>query len=123
MIVDGYLGWSDFKCNQAWPSAEVLESFPSYRRIKLSEIRYKQANDCDQICGLQFIYTGGYQSPMFETSVAREYEHITKTIKIDPSRDIQMFKVKCWNGHAITGIELLDTEGKQIVEVNFTGQG
>ena len=51
-----------------WPETENFADWPSYRKIKLREVRYKQANDADQICAIQLIFTGGVQSTMFETA-------------------------------------------------------
>ena len=41
------LGWTDHELNCAWPDLNDITYIPSYRRVKLSEIKYKQFNDSD----------------------------------------------------------------------------
>ena len=95
--------------------------FPSYRRIKLAAIHYKHINNADQLCGIQFEFTGGVRGAMLETSLAKETQ--IKTIKIDPKSEIRSVSMKVWNGYALVGLRLTDGEGKHIVDLNWAGVG
>ena len=65
-------GWTENEYDSHWPQEETMFKFPSYRRIKLSALHYKHMNNSDQLCGIQFEFTGGVRGPMLETTLAKE---------------------------------------------------
>ena len=46
-----------------------------------------------------------------------------KTAKIDTSKTIRQISMKSWNGFAIVGIRLIDSDGNFLVDLDWSGVG
>ena len=77
------------------------------------------------MCAIQFGFTNGLESPLFETSDPKNKDALeeVKKIKIDTSRQIRQVSMKVWNGYAIMGLRMTDEEGNYVVDLNWSGVG
>ena len=53
--------------NMTFPTQDQIRSFPAHKRVKLSSVAYKLNSDKAPLMGIQFKFTGGVESPMFQT--------------------------------------------------------
>ena len=69
-------GWSENDFDSHWPAQDdgVLEKLPSFRKVKLSAIFYKHMHNAEELCGLQFGFTDGTITTLFETEQAKDPE-------------------------------------------------
>ena len=75
--------------NNVYPTVDQIKKYPRDRLIKLKTIRYKQYY-FGELSGIQFEFTNGIKSPMFETERAKRKDPLIelKTINIDTSKVI-----------------------------------
>ena len=116
-------GWTENDWDSEWPQEKDISQFPSYKKIKLSALKYKHINNADELCGLQLVFTNGMSSDLYETSEAKERESDLKTIQIDTSKEIRQVSMKIWNGFAIKGLRLTDGDGNNLINLNWAAVG
>ena len=80
-------------------------------------------NNSDELCGIQFGFTGGVKSPLYQTALGNDPKHELKTIKIDTKKVIRQVSMKVWNGYAIKGLRLTDNEGEHMINLDWAGVG
>ena len=106
--------------NNIYPTKEQIEKHPRDRLIKLKTIRYKEYY-FGELSGIQFEFTNGIKTPMFETERAKRKDPLIelKTIEIDTSKTIGRICMKVSDGSYINGLRLVDNNGNYIVDVNW----
>ena len=80
-------------------------------------------HNAEELCGIQFGFTDGTRTPLFETKLAKDDEQELKRIEIDPNVEVRKVSMKVWNGYAIKGLRLTDAEGKHHVDLNWANVG
>ena len=76
-----------------YPTEEVIRDMPAHKRIKLSSVVYKLNSDKAPLMGIQFKFSNGFESPMFETANAA---YISKVCEKEIQFERRIAKVKVY---------------------------
>ena len=100
--------------------ATQIRRYPRDRLIKLKTIRYKQYY-FGELAGIQFEFTNGIKTPMFETERAKRKDPLIelKTLNIDTTKTIAKICMKVSDGSYINGLRLIDNKGSYVVDVSW----
>ena len=76
--------------------------------LQLAAINYKQYEDNRELAGIQLAFRNGFETPWYETSLARPYAWIEKTIEINNRPPISSLSMKFSSQDGFAGIQILD---------------
>ena len=98
-----------------YPGPEHWRSIPSYKRVKLKAIRYRNVNDVGYLSDVQLQFSHGVQTPLYSAGDSGRYGWALKTVPVDPTRSVRKVSVKVVFGSCFKGLRLLDDYGDAIV--------
>ena len=105
-----YLDWTS-----GYPDANQFREVPSYKRVKLKAIRYRNVNGVGYLSDIQLQFSHGVQTPLYEANDSRLYGWVLKTVPVDLGRTVRKVSVKVVFGSCFKGLRLLDDYGDAIV--------
>ena len=106
-----------------YPDEEKLAQLPSFKPNKLKAVNYKIASIHGGLTGIQFVFTDGHKTPLFEVPRAMGRDQL-KTIELDTAKTITKIAMTVCEddpeqGPQISGLRLLDEKGIYVVNVTF----
>ena len=99
-----------------YPDEKQWSQIPSYKRVKLQAIRYRNVNDVGYLSDIQLAFSHGVQTPLYSAGDSGRYGWALKTVPVDQTRTVRKVSVKVVFGSCFKGLSLLDDYGDAIVK-------
>ena len=93
--------------NNCWPKAADLKKIT--QPIRLQAIKYKHLDNDDDLSAIQLLFTNKVKTPMFESESTKGAGLQTKTISIDPTKNIAAIGMKIEDDF-VRGLRLMSDE-------------
>ena len=110
-----------FYCNSVFPNKnKQLEILSRKQDMRLKTVKFKFASNRSSLTGIQFVYSNGIESPLFQTKEAADDNEVF-LVDIDTNRTIRKVSLKL-DGQKIGGMRFFDIYDSYIMNVTWNNQ-